>query len=219
MKRRPTMKVVSVNVGLPREVLWKGRKVTTGIFKNPVEGHVQVRKLNLEGDQQADLTVHGGPEKAVYAYPEEHYEFWRRELEGMKLNWATFGENLTLEGVFEGDVNIGDQFRIGSALLSVTQPRVPCYKLGIRFGRDDILKRFLNSGRSGFYFAVLEEGEIRAGDLMELVLRNEKSVSVADVTRLFVDSAGNLDLLQRAVKVEALPAGWRDYFLRRLRPV
>jgi len=213
------MKVVSVNVGLPREILWKGRKVMTGIFKDPVQGPVLIRKLNLEGDRQADLTVHGGPEKAVYAYPEEHYDFWRRGLEGMRLSWGMFGENLTLKGVLEGKVNIGDQFRIGSALLSVTQPRVPCYKLGIRFGRDDILKRFLNSGRSGFYFAVLEEGEVRAGDLMESVLRNEGSVSVADVIRLFVDSAGNLDLLQRAVKVEALPTGWRDYFLRRLKAV
>jgi MOSC domain-containing protein YiiM len=211
------MKVVSVNVGLPQEVLWKGRRVMTGIFKEPVDGAVRVKKLNLEGDQQADLTVHGGPDKAVYVYPAEHYEPWKRELADMSLTWGMFGENLTIEGVLEDDVNIGDQFRMGSALLRVTQPRVPCYKLAIRFGRDDILKRFLKSGRSGFYLSVLEEGEVRAGDLMERVLRNEESLSVADVTRLYLTGSDDLDLLRRAVQVKALPAGWRDYFMQELK--
>jgi MOSC domain-containing protein YiiM len=211
------MKVVSVNVGLPQEVLWKGRRVMTGIFKEPVDGAVRVKKLNLEGDQQADLTVHGGPDKAVYVYPAEHYEPWKRELADMSLTWGVFGENLTIEGVLEDDVNIGDQFRMGSALLRVTQPRVPCYKLAIRFGRDDILKRFLKSGRSGFYLSVLEEGEVRAGDLMERVLRNEESLSVADVTRLYLTGSDDLDLLRRAVQVKALPAGWRDYFMQELK--
>jgi MOSC domain-containing protein YiiM len=213
------MKVVSVNVGRPREVIWKSKRVTTGIFKQPVDSAVQVKKLNLEGDQQADLSVHGGPDKAVYVYPAEHYKSWRHELADESLTWGVFGENLTIEGALEDDVNIGDQFRIGSAVLRVTQPRVPCYKLAVRFGRDDILKRFLDSGRSGFYLAVLEEGEVSAGDVMERVLRNEQSLSVADVTRLYLSGSDDPDLLRRAVQVEALPAGWRDYFLQELKAI
>src|SRR5262245_25306653 len=149
------MRVVSVNVGLPREVEWKGRVVTTGIFKTPVAARVALRALNLEGDRQADLTVHGGADKAVYAYPSEHYPFWRRELPGLDLPCGAFGENLTTEGLDEAEVRIGDRFRVGTAEVRVTQPRIPCYKLGIRLGRDDIVERFLWSGRSGFYLAVL----------------------------------------------------------------
>ena len=145
------MQVVSVNVGLPRDVLWKGRTVTTGIFKEPVAGRVQVRKFNLDGDKQADLSVHGGADKAVYLYPVEHYAYWRRELPDMELPWGMFGENLTTEGLLEDGVNIGDRFRVGSAEVVVTQPRMPCQKLAIRFGRSDIIKRFLASGRTGLY--------------------------------------------------------------------
>lgn len=206
------MKIISVNVGLPREVVWKGRTVTTGIFKEPVEGPIRVRRLNLDGDRQADLSVHGGPDKAVYAYPAGHYDYWRGELPGMELPWGMFGENLTTEGLLEGAVNIGDRFRIGSAVLMVTQPRMPCYKLGIKFGRDDIVKRFLKSGRSGFYFSVLEEGEVSTGDRIKLISRDENNVTVADITGLYVSKKGNLDLLHRAVQVEALPEGWRGYF-------
>jgi MOSC domain-containing protein YiiM len=206
------MKLISVNVGLPREVIWKGKSVTTGIFKEPVAGRVMMRTLNLDGDQQADLSVHGGPDKAVYVYSVEHYEYWRNELPEMKLPWGMFGENLTTEGLREDTVNIGDQFRLGSATVVVTQPRMPCYKLGLKFGRDDIIKRFLASGRTGFYFAVLQEGAVGAGDKVELISRDKNNITVADITRLYVSEKNNLELLRRAVQVEALPEGWRGYF-------
>jgi len=157
------MKLISVNVGLPRVVRSNGDSVTTGIFKEPVAGRVMLRTLNLDGDRQADLSVHGGPSKAVFVYPAEHYDYWQRELPEMELPWGMFGENFTATGLAESELNIGDQFRVGSALVMVTEPRMPCYKLGIRFNRPDILKRFLASGRTGFYFAVLQEGEVEPG--------------------------------------------------------
>jgi MOSC domain-containing protein YiiM len=210
------MKLISVNIGLPREVQWKGHSVLTGIFKEPVEGTVKVRSLNLDGDRQADLTVHGGRDKAVYAYPVEHYDFWRKQLPEMNLPVGMFGENLTVEGLFENEVNIGDRLRIGTVLFEVTQPRLPCYKLGIRFGRDDILKKFLRSDRPGIYFAVLEEGEIKASDEIEFVSRDENQVKVTDIVHLYTNEKGNVNLLQRAIRVEALPESWRDYFLEQL---
>ena len=157
------MKIVSVNVGMPRGVVWKGMTVQTAIFKEPVAGSVRISKLNLAGDQQADLTVHGGPEKAVYACPAEHYEYWRKELPEVPFSWGRFGENLTTEGLREGTLCIGDSLKIGSAVLMVTRPRMPCYKLDLRFDRDDMIKRFLMSGRSGFYFSVIEPGEVTGG--------------------------------------------------------
>ena len=178
------VRVISVNVGLPREVAWKGRVVTTGFFKDPVSGRVAVRRLNLEGDKQADLTVHGGVDKAVYVYPAEHYDYWRQELPGVPLPWGAFGENLTTEGLLEGAVHIDDRFRIGSAEFRVTQPRQPCYKLSVRFGRDDIVKRFLISGRPGFYLAVLREGDVGVGDTIELVSRDASQVTVAASAQL-----------------------------------
>jgi MOSC domain-containing protein YiiM len=210
------MKLVSLNVGLPREVHWKGRTVTTGIFKNPVGGSVVLRKLNLDGDRQADLSVHGGPEKAVYAYPSEHYEYWRDVLPGTDLPWGMFGENFTTAGLFEDQINIGDRFRIGSALVMVTQPRMPCYKLGVKFGRDDILKLFLQSRRSGFYFSVLEQGEVAAGDAFESVSRDPAGITVADITNLYANDEPDLELMKRAMEVEALPPSWRAYFLKQL---
>jgi MOSC domain-containing protein YiiM len=210
------MKLISINLGLPREVFWKGRKVSTGIFKEPVEGAVKVRSMNLDGDGQADLTVHGGRDKAVYAYAAEHYDFWRKELPEMNLPFGMFGENLTAEGLIETEVNIGDRLRIGTALFEVTQPRMPCYKLGVKFGRDDIIKKFLQSERSGIYFAVLEEGEIKPGDSIEFVSRDANQVTVTDIARLYTSEKGNMDLLQRALKVESLAESWRDYFLERL---
>jgi MOSC domain-containing protein YiiM len=173
------MKILSVNVGLPRPVAWKGRRIMTGIFKAPVAGRVRLRRHNLDGDGQADLSVHGGPEKAVYAYPSEHYPFWRRELELESLPWGAFGENLTTEGWWEDQVHVGDRFRIGSAELVVTQPRMPCFKLALRFDRDDIVERFLESGRPGIYFAIVEEGEIGAGDAMERVHEDPNGVTVS----------------------------------------
>lgn len=154
------MRIISVNVGLPHKVPYRGRSISTGIYKEPVEGRIKVHRLNLAGDRQADLSVHGGIEKTVYAYPSEHYEFWKGELPEMDLPWGMFGENLTTEGLLEDKVNIGDKLKIGTALFMVTQPRMPCYKLGIKFGRNDIIKRFLRSSRTGFYFSVLDEGGV-----------------------------------------------------------
>jgi len=206
------MNVVSVNVGLPREVTYKGKRLTTGIFKEPVEGRTMLRRLNLDGDRQADLSVHGGPSKAVYAYPSEHYEYWREQLAGVDLPWGMFGENLTVEGLREDRVNIGDRFRIGSAHVMVTEPRLPCHKLAAKFGRDDIIKRFLHSGRTGFYFAVLQEGEVGAGDRITVIGRDEHAVTVADITRLYVREKDDVRMLRRAVQIEALPDSWRGYF-------
>ena len=210
------MRLVSVNVGLPREVTRKGRTITTGIFKEPALGRVILRTLNLDGDKQADLSVHGGPSKAVYAYPIEHYEYWRAELPAMDLPPGMFGENFTTEGLQEDEVNIGDRFRIGSAEVMVTEPRLPCYKLAAKFGRDDIIKRFLQSGRTGFYFAVFQEGVVGTGDDIELVRRDEHGITVADITRLYVRDKDDLRSLQRAVQVTALPESWRGYFRKRI---
>jgi MOSC domain-containing protein YiiM len=206
------MKLISVNVGLPREVSANGQRVLTGIFKQPVAGRVLVRRLNLDGDRQADLSVHGGPDKAVYAYPAEHYDFWRRELPEMELPFGMFGENLTIEGLREDEVNIGDRFAIGSAEFQVTQPRVPCYKLGIRFGRADMVKRFLHSRRTGFYLRVVKEGEVGAGDAIALVARDPGNVTVADITRLYAFERDNAELLRRVIELPALSEDWRAYF-------
>jgi MOSC domain-containing protein YiiM len=212
------MKIVSVNVSEPRPVMWRGRRIMTGIFKEPVEGRIRVRKLNLDGDGQADLSVHGGTDKAVYVYPSEHYPFWRRELELEDLPWGSFGENLTAEGWWEDEVHIGDRFRIGTAELVVTQPRMPCFKLAMKFDRDDIVESFLEAGRPGFYLAVLQEGSIAAGDAMERIHEDENGVSVVDMVRLYLDKHGEADqdLLQRAVRIEALPKSWRGSLRKRL---
>ena len=214
------MKLISVNVGLPREVLSKARTVTTGIFKEPVKGTVMVRWLNLDGDKQADLSVHGGPDKAVYAYPVEHYDYWRYEFPDMDLPFGMFGENFTTEGLLEEAINMGDRFRVGRAELRVTQPRLPCYKLGIKFGREDMVKRFLASGRTGFYFQVLREGEVAAGDEIVRISRGKNSFAVSDLTRLYVNkdySEAGRETLARAAQVAALPESWRSYFLQRLK--
>jgi MOSC domain-containing protein YiiM len=210
------MKLLSVNVGLPRELEWKGKIIRTSIFKRPVAGRVRVSTLNVEGDQQSDLTVHGGIDKAVYAYPSEHFAFWRTEFPGMELDWGVFGENFTIDGLLEETVHIGDRFRVGSAKFVVTQPRMPCFKLGIRFNRSDIVKRFLQSGRTGFYLAVLEEGEIAAGDSIEVLEGDEHNVSIADVVNLYREDEGNQDLLRRVSELPSLPNNWREYFRKRL---
>ncbi len=210
------MKLISINVGLPRVVTLNGGSVSTGIFKEPVAGRVMLRTLNLEGDRQADLSVHGGPSKAVYVYPSEHYDYWKRELPGMNLPWGMFGENFTSAGLLESKVNIGDRFRIGSAVVMVTEPRMPCYKLHIKFGRSDIVKKFLASERTGFYFAVLQEGEVGAGDPIEVIEKTDDSIRVSDITRLYTREKHNLGLLRRAVEVEALPESWKNYFHERI---
>lgn len=210
------LKLVSVNVGLPREVTWKGKTVTTGIFKAPVAGPVALHRHNLDGDRQADLSVHGGPTKAVYAYPVQHYDYWRPTLGSGDLTWGSFGENFTVEGVDEEAVYIGDEFRVGGARVVVTEPRMPCFKLGIRFDRPDMVKRFLKSQRSGFYFGVVEEGLVQAGDHLERVAEHPDGLRVADVTRAYTTEKTNEALLRRASSVEALPESWRSYFEHQL---
>jgi len=210
------MKIISLNVGLPRLVLRDGEPVSTGIFKEAIDGRVMMRTLNLDGDRQADLSVHGGPGKAVYVYPAEHYDFWKRELPEMDLPWGMFGENFTTTGLLETEINIGDKFRIGTAEVIVTQPRMPCYKLGLKFGRADIIKRFLQSERTGFYLAVLKEGEVGAGDEFEPLARDAHDVRVSDITRLYTREKHNERLLRRAIAVEALTEGWREYFQHQL---
>jgi MOSC domain-containing protein YiiM len=207
------MKLVSLNVGLPREIIYKDRRIVTGIFKAPVKDRLRARFLNLDGDRQADLKVHGGAEKAVYVYPAEHYDYWRSELPDAQFDWGMFGENFSTEGLNENETRIGDRFSIGSALFMATQPRMPCYKLAAKFARDDMLKRFLKSRRTGFYFSVIEEGEVGAGDKIELAGRGSSDVTVADITELYISKGRNLDMLRRAALVEELPEGWRDYFL------
>jgi MOSC domain-containing protein YiiM len=209
------MKVLSVNVALPRLIPWKGQTFKTSIFKEPVLGHLMMRRLDLDGDKQADLTVHGGPYKAVYAYPSEHYAFWRSELPEMDLQWGAFGENLATEGLNESDTHIGDRFRIGEAVVMVTQPRVPCFKLAAKFQRDDILKRFLVSGRSGFYFSVMEEGMVAAGDTIERIQRDDNGISVTDINNLFRGER-DIALLRRAIVLDALPMDWREHFSEKL---
>lgn len=210
------MKLISVNVGLVQEVDWRGRRVQTSIWKSPVEGQVVVKRLSLEGDRQADLSVHGGPDKAVYVYPVEHYEYWRQQLPGMDLPWGAFGENFTTEGMLEEDIRIGDRICVGSAEFCVKQPRMPCYKLGLRFGQDDMVKRFLQSGRAGFYLSVVREGEVARGDSIEFTDRSDSEVTVADIVALYSSDADNQSLLRRAVAASELPEGWRDYFRKRL---
>ncbi|MFN2399477.1 MAG: MOSC domain-containing protein [Gemmatimonadaceae bacterium] len=210
------MKLVSVNVGLPREVEWRGETVKTSIFKEPVAGRVRVRRLNLDGDRQSDLTVHGGAEKAIYAYPSEHYAYWREELPGVALPWGSFGENFTTDGLSEDGVYIGDRYRAGSAEFVVTQPRMPCFKLGIRSGRADMVKRFFRSGRTGFYFRVALEGEVTTGDDVVLMARHDQSITVADVVGLYSGDVANQPLLRHAAGLSALPEGWRGHFRKRL---
>lgn len=212
-------KILSVNVSFPKEIDFEGQKVTTGIFKEPVEGRIMLRTLNLDGDKQADLTVHSGPDKAVYAYPIEHYEFWRKVFPNMDMPNGMFGENFTVEGLMENEVTIGDIFQIGSSKVIATQPRMPCYKLGIKFGRMDVLKKFLASGRSGIYFKVSKEGEVGAGDAIEHIGKDPNRITISDIVRLYASEKEDIETMRRAVKVEALPEGWKHYFLEQIKLV
>ena len=213
------MRLLSLNVGLPRQVRFQGELVTTGIFKKPVQGSVRLRKLNLEGDKQADLKVHGGVDKAVYAYAGEHYDYWRQELPDMSLPWGMFGENFTTEGMFEESVNIGDQFKVGTANLIATQPRMPCYKLGVKFGSMDMIKRFLASGLTGVYFKVTKEGELEQGDEIKLIKKDENSVTVKDIVRIYTIDKDDIQTIERAIKIKDLPNGWRYHFIKQLEQV
>jgi MOSC domain-containing protein YiiM len=211
------VKILSLNVARPKLVVYQGTTISTGIFKQPVSGPVPLRTLNLDGDRQADLSVHGGPHKAVYGYPSEHYPFWREELPGMDLPWGMFGENFTTTGLAEDKLHVGDRFQIGSAIVMVRQPRMPCYKLAAKFQREDIVERFLLSGRSGVYFSVEQEGSVEAGGAFELLERNHDGILISEVNRLLVQSRYQHDLLHKAVATAALPEQWRDLFSERLR--
>jgi MOSC domain-containing protein YiiM len=213
-------RLVSVNTGLPREVTWHGRSVTTAIYKQPVEGRVALCKLNLEGDRQADLNVHGGESKAVYCYPIEHYDYWKRELPGRALLMGMFGENFTTDGFLEDTLHLGDELSVGSAEVVVTEPRLPCYKLGLRLQSDDMVKRFLSSRRTGFYLAVTREGDVGAGDEISVIARDPNAVPVSEITRLYVAKRYDDDdvaSVRRAMRVPALPDGWKAYFRERLK--
>ena len=179
-------------------------------------GRVRLRKLNLDGDKQADLTVHGGADKAIYAYPQEHYNYWKKELPEMSLPWGMFGENFTTQGMFEETVNVGDQFQVGTARVVATQPRMPCYKLGVKFGRMDIIRKFLASGLTGIYFKVIREGEIEQGDEIKLIKKDENNVTIKDIVNLYTINKDDLQTMQRAIKVKDLPNGWKNHFLEQL---
>jgi MOSC domain-containing protein YiiM len=208
--------IVSVNVGRPRTVRWKGRDVTTGIFKEPVEGRVPLRRLNFEGDRQADLSVHGGPAKAVYVYPLEHYAFWQDQL-GVELPMGVFGENITVERApLEDEIALGDRLRAGTAELIVTQPRLPCYKLGLRFGREEMVKEFLASGRSGYYLAVATEGSVAAGDPFEMLAPHAERIPISEITRVWARDRKDVSAIERLVAHDALPDDWRSYFQQTL---
>jgi MOSC domain-containing protein YiiM len=213
------MKIISLNTGLPREMMYHGMRVTTAIYKEPVAGRVALRKLNLDGDRQADLTVHGGEFKAVYCYPVAHYDYWKKELPGRELPTAIFGENFTTEGFTEDSAHLGDRFAVGSAEVVVTQPRLPCYKLNVRFDSGEMVKRFLASGRTGFYLAVTREGEVGAGDEFKVIAREANAVPVSEITRLYIAKRWDEDdvaSLRRALRVEVLPESWKEYFRERL---
>ena len=212
------MKVLSVNVGLPRKIQYNGQIINTAIFKDPVKGPIMLRKLNLDGDRQSDLTVHGGIDKAVYSYPVEHYDYWGKQFPDTDLMWGMFGENFTTEGLLEDAVNVGDQFQIGSAMLVATQPRMPCYKLGVRFGRMDVIRRFMTSGRPGIYFKILKEGEVKTGDKIKNIKRDKNNVTVKDIVSLYI-SKNHIDIIEmmrRAIKIRDLPEGWRYEFEQKI---
>jgi MOSC domain-containing protein YiiM len=213
------MKILSVNCGLPRQVVWHGKNITTSIFKDPVDGRIPLRTLNLDGDRQSDLTVHGGQYKAVYCYPVAHYEYWKAQLPGQPLPMGAFGENFTVDSPDESSIHIGDRFSVGSAEVVVTQPRMPCYKLGIRFGSDDMVRRFLASGRSGYYLAVTREGEVGAQDEMTQIGREPDSVPVSAITRLYIAKeydSEDLRQLRKAVNLPSLPQSWKEWLEQKL---
>ena len=210
------MRLLSVNVSLPKEIRYGSKTVETGIFKEPVERRISLRKLNLDGDGQADLENHGGPHRAAYAYPVENYGYWGRELGREDFSFGQFGENFTVEGMTEDDVHIGDVFRVGRALVEVSQPRPPCFKLGIKMGMPRFPKLFLASGRVGFYLRVLEEGEVGAGDAFERVGADPEGMTVREMSDLLFFESSNLREAERALRIRALSPGWRGSFEERL---
>jgi MOSC domain-containing protein YiiM len=210
------MKIVSVNVGRPRLLSWEGQTFSTAIFKEPVAGRVMLRRTNLDGDRQADLSVHGGPDKAVYGYPSEHYEYWSRRLPGIPLPWGAFGENFTTEGLLETEISVGDRFRVGSAIVMVKTPRLPCLKLAAKFRREEMIEDFVNSERSGFYFSVVEEGEVEAGEEFHFLGGETPTLTIAEANRLYLPASFDPKLLKRGTEVKSLPEGWRERYRMKL---
>lgn len=206
------MRILSVNVGLPRSVEWGGRMITTGIFKQPVAGPVSLGLLNFAGDGQADLTVHGGPDKAVYAYDYSHYTYWRHQI--ARNNWTPglFGENLTTDCLLESEVRIGDLFRVGSALLRAVQPRLPCYKLNVRFADPGMTRHFAHAGRSGIYFRVVEPGAVQAGDAMTLLEVANTDITIQTVSQIILNRQSDADLLAQLVALPHLPDSLKRMF-------
>ena len=210
------MKLLSVNVSLPKEVQNNGKTMTTGIFKEPVKKRVMLRTMNLDGDGQADLVGHGGIYKAVYVYSIENYEYWKSELSRNDFTYGQFGENFTVEGMLEDEIHIGDVFRVGGALVEVTQPRVPCAKLGFKMGMAKFPKLFLQNSRVGFYLRVLEEGEVGAGDVIERVKVDAERMTVREINHLLYFDQKNLAGAKKALRIRALSPGWRGSFKERL---
>jgi MOSC domain-containing protein YiiM len=204
------MRVIAVNVGTLRPIPWRGKQVQTGIFKHPIDGRIAVQSRGLDGDQQGDLKLHGGIDKAVYVYPKEHYEYWQHEFPDLTFPWGMFGENLTTEGASEDAMYIGNRWRIGSAQFEIVQPREPCFKLGIKFGNPKVIKQFLASGRSGWYLKVITEGEVGAGDQIFPVSQNDQHVTVTDLNKLLFQTVQDQSILQRALQIKTLPTGWHD---------
>ncbi len=204
------MRVIAVNVGTLRPILWRGKQLKTGIFKHSIGRRVTVRLHGLDGDQQGDLKLHGGIDKAVYVYPKEHYEYWQHKFPNLTFTWGMFGENLTIEGALEDTMYIGSKWRIGSTQFEIVQPREPCFKLGIKFGNPTVVKQFLSSGRSGWYLKVITEGEIGTGDQIVPISQNAQHVTVTDLNRLLSQTVQDQSILQRAMQIETLPTGWHD---------
>jgi MOSC domain-containing protein YiiM len=213
------MKLISLNVGLPRLLTWQGDTFETGILKDPVEGRVMLHATNLDGDRQADLTVHGGPNKAVYAYPSEHYETWNAELPTPVHTWGAFGENFTTAGLLETNVSVGNRYRLGSTVIKVTTPRLPCFKLAAKFQSERIIGQFLRSGRSGFYFSVIEEGEVGAGDEFELLEQEDPTLTIGEVNTIYSAKSPDRETLERSLHVKTLPQSWQYRFRARLEEI
>src|SRR4051794_40928943 len=207
-----TGRLVSLNVGRPREIVWEGKTVRTGIFKDPVDGPRMVRTINIDGDDQADRRAHGGEHRAVFVYQVDSYDYWRRELQRDDLVWGQFGENFTVQGLSDDEVCIGDRYRIGKALFEVTQPRVTCFRVGIRLGVPEMPSLLVAHHRPGFYLRVLEEGEVQAGDAIAKVADGPERLTIADVDGLLYLPHRSRDLLERALRVPALSEGWKGSF-------